>query len=125
MFLCHLVIFLGLARLILLTLPIRSRGRMVAAICLVPILVAAGSFFTLVLSYSTNSWYGQPTYEWYSVMNIFWTYADFRRVSFDGAPMLGLFAIVVFGLNLQTLTEIFCWCESPPRRKGNTKGRIA
>jgi hypothetical protein len=100
----HLIVYLGTTRLILLLLPHGTKSRMIISVCLMAILVGAGSFFTLLFSYAAND-FNEPSFEWYSILNVMWTYSDFVRVPELSFSFLAILAVVIFAINLQSLTQ--------------------
>jgi hypothetical protein len=100
----HLIVYLGTTRLLLLLLPHGTKSRMIVSVCLMAILVGAGSFFTLLFSYMAND-FSEPSYEWYSILNVIWTYTDFNQVPEASFLCLAFLSVVIFAINLQSLTR--------------------
>lgn len=121
----HLMLYLGMTRLLLLLVPHGTRARMIISVCLMAILIGAGSFFTLLISYMTNK-LGQPSYEWYSVLNVMWTYAEFDRVPEFSFLFLATLSIIVFALNLQSLTRdiVLVRIQVPAKVRAERKSEI-
>jgi len=100
----HLTVYLGTTRLILLLVPQNVRSRMIIAISVMFIQLSAGSFFSLALSFAMNGM-GQPSYEWYSVLNVIWTYSELDRVPDSAFLFLAILSAIIFACNLATLTK--------------------
>ncbi len=118
----HLTVYLGTTRLIVLLIPQNMRGRMVIAIAVMAIQIVAGSFGTLAISYAWNDM-GAPDYEWYSILNVFWTYTYFDNVVHFSFLFLAILSAIVFACNLATLTSdiTLIRIQAPSRVRQETK----
>ena len=77
---------------------------MMITVCVMLILIGAGSFLTIVASYLANGFI-EPSFEWYSILNIFWTYAVFNQLPPESFVLLAILSAIIFALNLVSLTR--------------------
>ncbi|MDZ4851374.1 MAG: hypothetical protein SGI77_18960 [Pirellulaceae bacterium] len=102
--LMHLTIFLGLTRLLVLLIAQNMNARMIVSLCIMVVLLSGTSLLTVLISYLANGM-NEPTFEWYSTLNIFWTYYEINSDPFGPFIVLLWMAIVVFAINLVSLTR--------------------
>ncbi len=128
-FLCYVMIYLGINRLVLLAIPKSVPSRMVGAVAL----LAVGALFVhlvpFVSAFYLNDYRSFP-YDWHQAFNVPWTITETLRSGGLGGS-LGIFsneigvslvivtlcAIAVFGLNLILCTKdvLLVRISRPPR----------
>jgi hypothetical protein len=116
----YLVLYLGLTRLALVLtsiFPALIGSRMIMAPCFALLFVLCGTFFPLLTSGLMNGT-GEPSYEWYTILNPFWTVAESETLVIDPSAWL-LFAslsLIVFALNFAWLSRdvTMVRVEAPP-----------
>jgi hypothetical protein len=119
MLMAYLVIYVGLTRLVLVLLDLFPKligSRMLMAPCLSILFLLVGTISPLLLSGFWNGT-GVPTYEWYTVINPFWTFGEFKFPELSSQILLIAMSVIVFGLNFVSLGRdvIMVRVEAPPR----------
>ncbi len=122
----YLVIYLGLTRLVLVVLdffPKLIGSRMLMAPCFGVLFLLIGVVTPLLLSGFLNGT-GAPAYEWYTIMNPFWSMLEYNRFpQVSSQVLLIVVGSIVFSLNFATLGRdvTMVRVEAPPRVLEETK----
>ncbi len=124
MLLAYLVIYVGLTRLVLVLLdffPKLIGNRMVMAPCFGVLFLLIGVVTPFLLSGFWNGT-GVPNYEWYSVINPFWTISVYKFPDISSLLLLIVLSVIVFGLNFASLGRdvTMVRVEAPPRVREET-----
>ncbi len=119
--LLYLVVYLGLTRLCLLLtglFPALIGSRMIMSPCFTILFLLSGTLFPLLLSGFING-NGEPTFEWFTVINPFWTITEAYSRTIDPLAWLLLFVLAagIFSLNFATLSRdvTLVRVEAPPK----------
>jgi hypothetical protein len=123
---CYLAIYVGINRLLMLSVGRHMPARMLGAFALMAVIGMVLHLVPWVSVFLMNDYREYP-YDWHQAMNIFWTCTE----AFDGMTgplefsmvMLTILAISVFGLNLILCTRdvMVVRVAEPPRVLAETK----
>ncbi len=127
--LCYLTIYLGVNRLIMMSVTKQLPGRMVASVAMLIVLLILAHLIPLMTVFYLND-YREFDYGWHQAFNIFWTTAEaVDGLSAEiGASMVivTLCALAVFGLNLILSTrDVMLIRVSRPPRVMEEEGAVA
>jgi len=122
---CWLAFYLGLVRLFLVWFARNLANRFVLGIVLLLLFLFVGVTATLYIStWESNT--NTPTFEWYSIANIFWSVADSNNLPPGALPALILASALVIGANWLTLSKdlVIVKLAVPPRvREARTESK--
>jgi len=122
---CWLAFYLGLVRLFLVCFAKNLANRFVLGIVLLLLSLFIGVTATLYIStWESNT--NTPTFEWYSIANIFWSVAISNNLPPGALPTLILASALVVGANWLTLSRdlVIVKLAVPPRvREARTESK--
>ena len=115
----YFALYLGLARLLVLLISGGRKNNVILSSVIVIFLVLAGTLAPILISFWANS-FSEPTYEFYTVSNPFWTLVriwDNDTVPVAGSLLLCGIAAVIFLINLQIVSRdvMLVRVVAPPR----------
>jgi len=122
---CWLAFYLGLVRLFLVCFAKNLANRFVLGIVLLLLFLFVGVTATLYIS-TWESTTNTPTFEWYSIANIFWSVAVSNNLPPGALPTLILASALVIGANWLTLSRdlVIVKLAVPPRvREARTESK--
>lgn len=102
--LAYLIMYLGIGRLIMIMLPETVGFRSAVSMIMTLILLGFGALLPLSISFFVNNW-GEPVYEWYTFMNVFWTLSSYDQYGNMAFSLSALVAVMVLAVNFVFLTK--------------------